>query len=108
MIRLSGCGKITCWLFPKHQQVCPIESCDMQFMSRSDAIQHYRDQHSNNSIFCYLCEKPILALQSNDFEQHYVEEHPNIEMAFCFDEKSTPNAKRKQSTDGKKTKAKQV
>lgn len=82
----------------------------MAFMSRSDAIQHYKDQHSNNSIFCYLCEKPILALQPNDFKAHYDEAHSNIEMAFSFDEKPQPqtNTKRKQSTDDKKTKAKKV
>lgn len=72
----------------------------MNFINRSSAIQHYREEHAMKSIFCYLCEKPILAHLSTDFEQHFHEMHPNSQMEFCFDEKT--NARPQKIQNGNK------
>lgn len=46
-IKLSGCGRITYWRFPTTLTGCPILRCrDKKFKSRSDAINHYREQHA--------------------------------------------------------------
>lgn len=86
-IQLSGCGKITCWKFPLKSTRCPIGSCNLECGYRSAAIQHYKKQHAQNSIFCYWCELPILAYHPNDFKRHYKEEHKDMEMPFNFDTK---------------------
>lgn len=89
LITLNGCGKITHWQFPGRQTHCPIETCGAAFGTSSDAIQHYKKEHSNNSIFCYLCEKPILVNHSADFMRHYRQKHPGQESPFSFDERQT-------------------
>lgn len=89
LITLNGCGKITHWLFPKRQTHCPIETCGAAFGTFSDAIQHFKREHSNNSIFCYLCQKPILVNYSADFMRHYQQKHPGQKSPYSFDGRQT-------------------
>lgn len=64
----SGANRKTYWQFPKENwQACPAIRCNLKFESRSDAIEHFKLEHSKNSICCQLCDKPIFAAMIANF-----------------------------------------
>lgn len=81
-ITLRGCGFITKWNFPQHLTNCPVNKCLKKFGSRSKAIAHYKSTHANDSIYCYLCDKPIAARLRGTYRLHYNRLHPNVKNPF--------------------------
>lgn len=86
LITLSGCGYKTQWRMPFNQTKCPVMGCRyISFESRLALILHYKEVHSKNSIYCCICEKPIVSLGRRDFTGHYKRIHPNVLHPFDFD-----------------------
>lgn len=79
LITLSGCGRISQWTFPANKTDCPVVSCKKQFGVRSDAIDHYKKRHSQLSIYCSQCDKPIVAPHISHFKNHYIRRHPDVD-----------------------------
>lgn len=79
-IDLRGCGKNSRWKFPNCMTKCP--ECSVEFISRSDIIAHYKENHSADTILCYLCDWPILG---TNFQMHFRLLHPNDTNPFHFD-----------------------
>lgn len=81
-IKLTGCGQITLWKFPKSISHCPVKNCVSFFESRSDAIAHYKTKHATKSILCSDCKKPLLIRDMSDLNWHYYRQHPNVKNPF--------------------------
>lgn len=78
LIELSGGGVTTLWQFPSNTTNCPVSNCEMAFGTRSLAIDHFKNQHAEHSIYCPLCDKPLTVHQFFDlFKSHYNQMHPN-------------------------------
>lgn len=85
MIQLKGCGEIVNWTFPKTDwQKCQIFGCRSQFQCRSDAIAHFKAYHTENSVLCLICNKPIRANYPANFRLHYRTSHPNVKIPYEF------------------------
>lgn len=80
LITLRGGGQITQWKFPENIKNCPIHNCDTRFAVRSDAIEHFKQQHTGQSIYCSICDKPIATSGLFGFKMHYFQVHPNEEL----------------------------
>lgn len=76
MIRLEGAGIITHWRFPPDQTSCPVRHCEIEFVSRSHAIIHYKRQHAKKAILCEQCQKPVAACSAYTLVVHYQRTHP--------------------------------
>lgn len=79
LITLGGCGHVTYWRFPPNLSRCPYNHCKSAFKYRSDLITHYKKMHAPDLILCTICEKPVTALDMNNYYKHYIEKHPGIE-----------------------------
>lgn len=80
LITLRGSGITTHWKFPSKQTNCPVQRCrKLSFDSRSAVIQHYKREHAKISIFCVICEKPIISPSKQKFKLHYKRCHPKVE-----------------------------
>lgn len=88
---LTGCGQETRYCFP-NTKVCPNRSCNKEFKDRFEASQHFRNEHAQTSIFCYICQKPLSAKEPRTFIKHYHRVHGNIKVPYDFEnmEKSPP------------------
>ncbi|XP_031628722.1 uncharacterized protein LOC116344365 [Contarinia nasturtii] len=75
LIDLHAFGKITQWKFP-NVTYCPMSRCRLLFGVRSDAILHYKKRHTNHSVYCHICDKPISTYSKRDFKKHYQRLHP--------------------------------
>lgn len=82
VITLHGCGRTTYWTFPQKQKQCPVHICREDFGNRSEAIEHYKERHTNFSILCPICSKPIIAQSLIDFAKHYKRIHPNEKLPY--------------------------
>lgn len=96
LIILTGCDTQTEWFFPKKLKKCPTLNCSVKFKSRSEAINHYRNFHSN-AILCTLCEKPIGAKSLNNVLRHYEQIHPNEDLPAYI--KENVKKKKQQTSD---------
>lgn len=85
LILLNGCGYKTEYKFPD-QKMCPVLRCDVASESRSALINHYKEEHAQNSIYCFLCCKPIVAEYPYNFIHHFRRKHKNVKDPFDFDE----------------------
>lgn len=77
MITLNGFGIQTVWQYPKNITYCTNRSCGCTFDNRSDAINHYKEQHADQFILCSVCTKPVAA---RSFIKHYKNIHPHNEI----------------------------
>lgn len=87
LILLKGCGQTTQWKFPAERTSCPVTNCLEQFEDRVTAIEHYKKNHTQKSILCYLCNAPMVVWSDKDFENHYRRIHPDVEMPVQFNQK---------------------
>lgn len=85
LILLNGCGYKTEYKFPENQRTCPVFRCDVASESRSALIHHYKETHAENSIYCFLCCKPIVTKDGHNFRTHYRLKHKNVKDPFDFD-----------------------
>lgn len=83
-ITLNGCSKITRWQYPPNETRCTEINCAVECGNRFAAIEHYKEQHAANMILCYICDIPIHAKVSDEFERHFIENHPTTAMPFIF------------------------
>lgn len=77
LITLSTLGLTTHWRWPKHRKRCPVAKCCLEFVKRSDAIEHYSTLHAKGSVFCSPCNKPLRISCRRDFQLHHATFHPN-------------------------------
>lgn len=82
LIQLSSCGIETEWTFPADQISCPNRHCLKEFNSRSDAIIHFKREHSKKAIMCDMCNKPISGGSVSTFVAHYRHAHPFKQLPF--------------------------
>lgn len=92
-ITLSGCGQMTGYHFP-NIKVCPNRSCSKKFKDRLQTMNHFREQHADSSIFCYICQKPICSQARMYFIRHYNRMHPNMKVPYDFDNSEKSPLKR--------------
>lgn len=83
-ITLNGCGKITRWQFPRNETRCQEPSCGLDFELHSDVITHFKEQHAEHAILCYICDKAIRAESPVEFETHFDTIHPGVRVPFVF------------------------
>lgn len=91
LIILGGGDQITQWHFPKGTKRCPVYNCRAEFKTRSNAISHYRNFHTQSSIFCSVCDKPVGAVDFNAFIRHYKKYHPDVEVPSKVSERAVTN-----------------
>lgn len=85
LITLNGCGYKTQWQMPSNQSECPVARCPQRsFVNRSALITHYKKEHSKFSIYCCICDKPIISRNKEHFGIHYKSLHPNVLDPFDF------------------------
>lgn len=64
---------IVVWRFPNSTD-CPHIECENFFSTREIALKHFRDEHADNSMLCYVC-KEIVSIQA--LPLHFEMNHPN-------------------------------
>lgn len=82
---LHGCGQFTEYRFPKTKR-CPVIKCSLSFDTRSAALNHYKNIHAQNAIFCYLCNKPVGIRTFKALILHYRKKHPGRKVPFSIKE----------------------
>lgn len=86
LITLNGSGIKTQWKMPLNLTKCPVVRCPQNsFVNRSDLITHYKKEHSSVSIYCCICDKPVISRNRSHFITHYKLLHLNILDPFDFD-----------------------
>lgn len=91
LITLNGCGLETHWQMPLDQSKCPVIRCQQNsFANRSDLITHYKREHSKISVYCCICDKPIIARSRSHFKTHYKLLHPRVSDPFDFEANKNP------------------
>lgn len=86
LIILSGSGYKTQWQMPSNQTRCPVVGCKYPlFVNRKSLISHYKNAHARRSIYCYICEKPIVSPSECKYDDHYRRVHPNVSEPFDFE-----------------------
>lgn len=65
---------------------CAISHCRRNFENRSNAIAHFKENHTKNMILCFTCNKPIRSTYPAMFRSHH-HMHPDIPMPFDFSER---------------------
>lgn len=81
-IVLNSCGIKSHWKVPVGMLQCPNARCEQTFKMRTDLIRHFKENHAEGSILCYVCQRPIRALQFDQYERHYRRRHPFIKVPF--------------------------
>lgn len=84
LITLEALGVITQWKFPPNMTVCPVLKCRKKFEDRKSAIDHYKTEHTQNSFYCSMCDKPLRIHMKIDLEKHYQCRHPNMKIPLDF------------------------
>lgn len=91
MIYLTGGGHISQWHFPENTSICPVLGCHLQFQTRFQAIEHYRQRHAMYAILCKICSKPIrIDTKKDAFVSHYRRMHPDQAVPTEFDDSPSP------------------
>lgn len=97
LITLNACGDIvTKWQFPRNKTDCPVRRCQESFITRTDAINHYKIRHSMNAIACYICDRPISVHSKLHYIEHFERLHNDVLDPFDF---NTQKSHSKISTD---------
>lgn len=88
LIDLNGCGRKSRWRFPANVLKCPgARNCQQIFKTRSAVIRHYKENHTEGSILCPLCDKPIKTNSTFDYYvAHYRRIHPFKKIPFVDDD----------------------
>lgn len=64
------------WRFP-NSIVCPHRDCELTFSSRYIALNHFRKNHADTSMLCYVCREIISVQAPFNLLLHFHLEHPH-------------------------------
>lgn len=81
LIELEGCGITSYWRFPQTTR-CPSRKCSADFASRLDAYRHFKNVHSQDSLLCPTCDKPIKVKNCTSFVLHHRKSHGAAKMPY--------------------------
>lgn len=101
MIVLSACGLEFKWKFPQYVTKCPVQPCSVEFGSRSDAIDHFKETHAYRSTLCPICKKPVVMRSFGDIKYHYKKQHPHADLPPYFEKLSVRGNKGNQYAEVK-------
>ncbi|XP_031628123.1 uncharacterized protein LOC116343934 isoform X2 [Contarinia nasturtii] len=74
------------WKFPEIKS-CPRTNCKQKFETRGEAINHYRENHSQYDVLCQVCNILVSLSGSHNLMNHYKRKHPDAEMPAKSNEK---------------------
>lgn len=76
MIPVFGYDKVKKWKFP-YVKCCPVKDCGKAFFAREFVIQHYREIHAENTLWCSVCDRGIGTNKTKQLLKHYRKKHPD-------------------------------